>query len=510
MAQDPPGSLALRTTKGVLRAVAIPVIDVFAGPGGLNEGFSSALDRYGRPKFETVASFEMDASACETLRLRATHRRLRGSSAGMNTYLALVRGELSLEQAKESPEFKHAWRASEKEVHKIELGPDTRSETDRAIGIALGSAKKDGPWILVGGPPCQAYSLAGRSRRTHDVAFEADKKHFLYKEYLSILEVHMPPVFVMENVKGLLSSTHSGSGMFHKILEDLRSPAKGPGYAIHSLTVADAPEFLSPKDFVIRAEDYGVPQRRHRIILVGIRNDLRVGLFPRLTMQPIVSVQDVLAALPKLRSGISKRPDQLDDWLAIRERAQQIAIRTQNGRPPTRLSRGSHWVSMSSALPLTTSLDNWLVDPTLDGVAQHMTRSHMAEDLMRYWFAANFALREGVSPKLGDFPRRLLPKHANATAAVRPFDDRFRVQLWDRPSTTVVSHIAKDGHYYIHPDPDQMRSLTVREVARLQTFPDNYLFLGNRTHQFTQVGNAVPPFLAKSIADVIAQVFDRI
>jgi len=132
----------------------------------------------------------------------------------------------------------------------------------------------------------------------------------------------------------------------------------------------------------------------------------------------------------------------------------------------------------------------------------------MSEDLVRYWFAASYAMDRRYSPKLREFPDALLPLHANVSSANRPFEDRFRVQLWDQPSTTVVSHIAKDGHYYIHPDPDQMRSLTVREVARLQTFPDNYLFMGNRTSQYGQVGNAVPPLLAHQIAAIVAKIME--
>ena len=159
-------------------------------------------------------------------------------------------------------------------------------------------------------------------------------------------------------------------------------------------------------------------------------------------------------------------------------------------------------ISLGDALP--HQLRRWIHDPRLGGVAQHEARSHMASDLHRYMFAACFARLQGYSPKLGLFPPKLLPDHANVDSDDIPFVDRFRVQLAGGPSSTVVSHICKDGHYFIHPDPSQCRSLTVREAARLQTFPDSYFFEGNRTQQYHQVGNAVPPWLARQIADVVS------
>jgi DNA (cytosine-5)-methyltransferase 1 len=151
------------------------------------------------------------------------------------------------------------------------------------------------------------------------------------------------------------------------------------------------------------------------------------------------------------------------------------------------------------------------VDRRLGGVCNHETRGHIAEDLRRYFYAAVFAAVSNPprSPLLQDFPGSLLPDHKNVGEALKTtkFNDRFRVQLADRPSTTVVSHISKDGHYYIHYDPSQCRSLTVREAARLQTFPDNYFFEGPRTEQYHQVGNAVPPLLARQIAEIVADLF---
>ena len=488
--------------------MAIPIVDLFAGPGGLNEGFSSFTTDGSRTTFETVASFEMDPAACDTLTLRGAYRRLSASGDGLESYHRLLRGEVTLESLLGETLFREAMAESRAEVHHMELGPQTRARSNGLIRKALRArgVTDDSAWALVGGPPCQAYSLAGRSRRINDVAFEEDKKHFLYREYLNILATFRPPIFVMENVKGLLSSTHAGTGMFGRILKDLSEPSHSVGYAIHSLTQSGDASTFQPDDFVIRAEDYGIPQRRHRVILLGIRDDLNVEQIPKLTKRDLTTVHDAIADLPHLRSGISRGPDNLEDWLEIRDTAALRFRRRKRGRPRTRLERGGDWQPYEQEAASSTPLNRWLIGDGLGGIPQHVTRRHMEEDLVRYWYAANFALREGFSPKLGDFPPSLLPRHANASSVNRPFEDRFRAQMWNRPSTTVVSHIAKDGHYYIHPDPDQMRSLTVREAARLQTFPDNYLFMGNRTSQYSQVGNAVPPLLAHQIAEVVAAI----
>jgi DNA (cytosine-5)-methyltransferase 1 len=148
----------------------------------------------------------------------------------------------------------------------------------------------------------------------------------------------------------------------------------------------------------------------------------------------------------------------------------------------------------------------WFVDGRVEGICNHSTREHMPRDLHRYLYASCFAHCHGHSPKLRDFPTDLLPDHGNVHLALNGhgfFADRFRVQVGARCATTITSHMAKDGHGFIHPDPRQCRSLTVREAARLQTFPDNYLFSGPRTQQYVQVGNAVPPLLAQGIARIV-------
>jgi DNA (cytosine-5)-methyltransferase 1 len=167
---------------------------------------------------------------------------------------------------------------------------------------------------------------------------------------------------------------------------------------------------------------------------------------------------------------------------------------------------GSPFVAKAAFTNQRPALSSWLLDERLGGVIQHVSRAHMRSDLQRYFFASNYADIIGSSPKLQDFPDSLQPHHANAANDDVPFADRFRVQVWRNPASTVVAHMAKDGHYFIHPDPAQCRSLTVREAARLQSFPDNYFFEGTRTEQFTQVGNAVPPYLACQLARVVHQL----
>lgn len=490
----------------------IPVIDLFAGPGGLGEGFSSILDEDGKPVFQIILSVERDVQAHKTLRLRSYLRKiLREDGTVPRAYIRYmqdgsVENRLALESYR--PEL---WEEACKEAVCAELkdGDDTLvKEGKKRLRKIMPSG--DMPWVLIGGPPCQAYSLAGRSRRAHDATLEDDEKQTLYKCYLAFIKELKPTAFVMENVKGLLSARRKGEGVFDRIVADMREA----GYEVRSLVKKDA---QNPRDYIVRAERYGVPQKRHRVILLGVRKGCKATsdvLVPRRQR----TVRDVFVGIPKVRSRFSRRNKGLSDsdWNAYLSGAIDRILETDEGK---KLESVLHAVKVGSHPKVTHKeqvtgekgpYEAWYrkrlgKHPVL---TNHESRSHLAKDLDRYVFCSAFAEENGVPARIRDFPLSLYPDHRNLqnveAGQTIKFNDRFRTQIWDSPSTTITSHISKDGHYYIHPDPSQCRSLTVREAARLQTFPDDYLFMGNRTSQYTQVGNAVPPLLAQQIALVVA------
>lgn len=506
----------------------IPIVDLFAGPGGLGEGLSAVS---GDP-FRIIVSAEMNSAARNTLRLRAFYRLLKRRGAGaLDSYYRFCNKQADLPYDDSNHD---AWVESGEEARQLELGKSAdNDELDKRISAhALGP---DTPWVLIGGPPCQAYSLVGRSRNRGKIEYrpEEDHRHFLYREYLRIIQKYRPAVFVMENVKGILTAAVGGRKIFQTILEDLSNPdeamhkpASGGGYRIHSLacgtsfSTKDAPRKIDVHDFVIRAEQHGIPQARHRVILIGVRDDIGLGAPGRIAKEEEVTVEQVLAQLPRLRSRLSKEPDSSEAWADIvsnhfGEMAREVV--KKQGRAvlwaaldgaSSAIARGLGTGSNQLAKVVgrggdASVLGGWYDDSRLEVWLNHDARGHMRTDLRRYAYAAAFASAYGWSPKgHGEFSLQgLRPNHENWETG--KFSDRFRVQLRDRPATTVTSHISKDGHYFIHHDPTQCRSLTVREAARLQTFPDNYFFQGNRTEQFHQVGNAVPPLLAKKIGELV-------
>ena len=502
------------------------IIDLFAGPGGLGEGFSTVKNKNGEALFKIVISVEKDPIAHKTLLLRAF---LRKFNTIPEEYYQYIQGNISINDLYEKyPEQKYS---ADNEALNHELGK--KGDNKLIYQKIKNSLDKTENWILIGGPPCQAYSIIGRSRRKNDdpEKLEKDKRQFLYREYLRIIYEFEPPFFLMENVKGILSSTIKGEKIFQKIISDLKNPAKAfrkteknkAKYKIYSLIkIPKTEKNIKPMDYVIKSENYGVPQSRHRVFLFGVREDINIKQLI-LDQKKTIPLNDVITGLPKLRSGLSKKKDSLEKWKKeigsiketkwldkIDDKVKTLMLNIIDDIKRVEYGRGSDFVDSNINYKNDEYL-RWFMDERLLGFCNHSTRSHIRKDLYRYLFASCYAKTYAHSPKISDFPRYLLPEHRNVkNGDTDDFSDRFRVQIENKPSTTITSHIAKDGHYYIHPDPRQCRSFTVREAARLQTFPDNYFFEGPRTEQYKQVGNAVPPLLAKDIALLVSQMIQTI
>ncbi len=472
----------------------IPVIDIFAGPGGLGEGFSSYQQTKENPAFKIHLSIEKDPIAYRTLLLRSFFRQFPLGKAPKEYYKFVRQQTKQKEPAKLSEIFKDypiEVARAETETRCAELGKEKPEVVYQWIKSALGDAAE---WVLIGGPPCQAYSLVGRSRNKgrKDYQPDADERQYLYVEYLQLIADHRPAVFVMENVKGLLSATLDKQHVFARICEDLQNPVAALGretrpviastsdqtkdhrYRLFSIVGGDIPDCngeLFPltedtkqqhkklNNFVVRMEQYGIPQARHRVIILGIREDIGNVIPKKLMSATTVKTEDVLSGLPRLRSGLSKESDNAETWLgklleihpsslfqAAREKAgeevtQQMLIALEQMQREE-LGRGGEFMPSASTIGYRP---DWFLDARLKGVSNHSSRGHIVKDLYRYFYAACYAQQHGISPALKHFPKDLLPEHANVKEALKgnKFSDRFRVQLASRPTTTAAFHIAK-------------------------------------------------------------------
>ena len=508
-------------------SVPVPAVDVFAGPGGLAEGFAPLGNRGDQCRFRLALSVEMDSAACRTLRLREFLRKFEFGPP--DEYYEFLH-EPGSDEPDWSVLYSKQWQEACSATQAWRLGTDHTTKLLRKRLQDIRNRHR-GRTLLLGGPPCQSYSLVGRVRNAAKPGYDIDKdgRQSLYLAYADALAVLQPVVAVMENVKGMLSAQHNGERVFPTVLKALRDAGGRDQYRLYALAPSSS-ERWEPDDFLVRAEEHGVPQKRHRLIVICIRHDvaksLPQNLEPRLEpTKAFVGVEDIIGAMPVLRSRLSRS----DDGPSWQREILDAHARVQDSRPAMAREDESTFLqaldcvlasALGEALPFaqvpggTTfpescpgTLREWLTDPNLSLLPNNETRGHIPGDLARYLFATVFARTFGRSPKAGDYPASLAPDHANWNSG--KFADRFRVQIADRPSTTVTSHISKDGHYFIHPDPRQCRSLTVREAARLQTFPDNYFFHGGRTQQYVQVGNAVPPYLARKIADQVAKVLEH-
>lgn len=404
-------------------------IDLFAGAGGLSEGFI-------REDFRPLAHVEMNKEACDTLKTRLAFHHLK-EIRNTSRYFSYLKNEISRESLwSEVPENLM------QSVINNEISGKSIDQIFKQIDRQLYQKKVD---VIIGGPPCQAYSLVGRSRDPKGMKW--DKRNFLFRYYAQFLLRYQPKYFVFENVLGLLTAGNK------KYLNEMIQLFEAIGYSV-----------AEPK--VLNAEDYGVLQKRRRVIIIGRRGNRKFE-FPELITETnnYQVKRDLFFDLPHLKPG------------------QELHV-AQYTKP------------INEYLQRTTTRNG------VDFVTQHITRQHNDRDLEIYSIAINKWLNGKQRLKYSE-----VPKHLQTHKNIEAFLDRYKVIDPTGHSHTVVAHIAKDGHYYIYPDPKQVRSISVREAARIQSFPDDYFFEGGRTAAFKQIGNAVPPLMAQAIAKKITQLF---
>lgn len=392
-------------------------IDLFAGCGGLSEGFY-------KQGFKALTHVEIDHFACQTLKNRMEY---------------------------------YGYKDAENSVLELDI---TSKDVISRISEVVGRKNVD---LIIGGPPCQSFSTLGRAKDGDGMV--NDPRNYLFESYIKVLDKFKPKIFVFENVTGLLSARIQGDLIVTKILKEL-----GRNYKIVS----------NPSSMVLNSADYGVPQIRKRVIIIGVRKDLNTSpeeIYKGIKkthcdssedsasgLKSYVTVKDAIGELPKLKPGEGEKSilfsPQIDNEFL------------RNIRP----SKKYH-------------------------LADHISRTHNELDIQRY---------VAMSKNKWDFSELLKNSPELGHPKARVFNNSYVVQHWDMPSKTIIAHLYKDGNQFIHPDYKQGRTITPREAARLQSFPDNFVFEGSKTQQFKQIGNAVPPLFAEAIAKSIKQKLNKL
>ena len=420
----------------------VKYLDLFAGAGGLSEGFIQA-------GYTPVAHVEMDEAASYTLRTRAAYHWL-NNNGKVSVYNDYLKGTITRTEL-----YRNVPQKVLDSVLNREISEDSLPEIFQRIDAALDGEKLD---LIVGGPPCQAYSLVGRARSESGMV--GDRRNYLYKLYAEILKKYKPRYFVFENVVGLLSAKEE-DGVLH--FENMRTLFRNCGY--------------STEYRVLNATDYGVLQNRKRVILIGKLGIGEKNFYPEIpkVSYPGITVSEIFKDLPAIHAG-----------------------------------EGSYTPVETIHYEGSYLYDMGIKQEDCEAVTFHNARPHIEQDLQIYKLAVEAWNSSRSRISYADLPENLRTHH-NTTS----FLDRFKIVAGDLPSSqTVVAHISRDGHYFIHPDAEQNRSLTPREAARLQTFPDNYFFeskkaIPGRTAAYKQIGNAVPVRLAYSVASALKKQIEK-
>jgi DNA (cytosine-5)-methyltransferase 1 len=378
-------------------------VDLFAGAGGFAEGFY-------QENFYALSHIEFDKYACDTLKERMKY-----------------------------------YNYSNDEINSISPTDMTQEDILDVMDNQIMSRDVD---VIIGGPPCQSFSSQGKARDQYGM--QKDPRNYLYESYMKILNHYTPKFFVFENVEGILSTKINGKILINKIFSDMKKNYK----------------IIETKNQILQnAVNYGIPQDRKRVIIIGVRkdleninvNDIYEDLEKLKSLQKKYTVADAISDLPELRPGDGKELIEADNIVPNEYVAK---LRTSNYK----------------------------------FIHNHVARTHNEYDQQRYFYMS----KNGWSlPELYDNKPELIHKKR------RKFNNSYAVQHYLKPSKTIIAHLYKDGNQFIHPDYEQRRTFTAREAARIQSFPDDFVFPCSRTQQYKQIGNAVPPLMAKHIASIL-------
>jgi DNA-cytosine methyltransferase len=395
-------------------------IDLFVGCGGLSEGFEQSR------KYKMIGAVEWEPSPVKELRNHLKNRWGIQDSEERVLQFDIQRTE----------ELFNGWK-------------DKKFGESKGLDALVGNRQLD---VIIGGPPCQAYSVAGRIRDEHGM--REDYRNYLFESYLKVVQHYKPRVFVFENVPGILSAK-PGDGSV-RIIDLIQKAFADAGYAV-------LPDLSNA---IIDMTEYGVPQNRKRIIILGVSKEhygdkaeamvekFYSSYLPEYKIEKKATVRDAIGDLPKLRP--------LDEPISYFGR------------------KLSHSVS----------------DPLING---HISRFHNKRDIELFKFLEEDIASGRMKYTSAKSLKTLYTKLTGKTSNVH----KYYVLRWDEPSNLIPAHLFKDGLRHIHPDPEQARTITVREAARLQTFPDDYYFNCSQTDAFKMIGNAVPPLFAKKVAYAI-------
>lgn len=407
------------------------IIDLFAGCGGLSEGFLQT------GKFNFLAHVEWEMPMVETLRNNLVKR------WGYKEEEAL-KSVIRFDIQKTEELFKGEW--TEESIK--EYGSSNSEEVIKhGMDGLIGNQKVD---VIIGGPPCQAYSLAGRAQDPNSM--KDDYRNYLFESFVKVVDRYKPKVFVFENVPGILSAKPGDKLVIERIYEAFDNI----GYEIRK------PGEL--KNAIFSSVDFEVPQDRHRVIIFGVNKeyskkveDYYKALTDLKSNKPYKTVRDTIGDLPKFRP--------------LKE--------------PYKSGRGN----VSHEL---------IGDVKISG---HEARYHNLRDINVF--------KEWISKDMNTYSSEEKLKYYKKITGKDTNHNKYRNLEWDKPSPTIVSHLYKDGLMFIHPDVNQLRSLTIREAGLLQTFPMDFEFVGSNAYCYKMIGNAVPVTFAKNIAQAVVNVLEN-